>query len=61
MFLLEIFYIVVISKSFRSYKIDVFLSGSEFANQMVSIVRIFYCENGIGCEATHEGDGEERV
>ena len=35
--------------------------GSELANQMMPVVGIPDCENGIGGETTHEGHCKERV
>ena len=61
MLLLEIFDIVVVSKSLRCYKINVFLRFPKLLYQIVSVIRILDCEDRVGRQTSSEGKCEKRI
>ena len=60
-FLLEIFDIVIIRKSFTSHEINSFLGVSELSNSLNAKLRIFYSEYTVSCDAGSKGQSEKRI
>ena len=61
MLLLEIFDVVVVSKSLRCDKINVLFRFPELLYQIVSVVRILDRKNRVCSQASCKGKGKKRI